>query len=252
LSLFLSVVIPCRNEAANLDDLLDEVDLALKGRNYEVIVVDDASTDHTQEVLRRRFEGGRLRHLRHGQSAGQSCAVRSGVFAARGDLILTLDGDGQNDPAYLPKLADLLIHSGPHVGMAAGQRLKRTDTRMKQCASKAANRLRQLILHDKCRDSGCGLKAVYTDLFRTLPFFDGWHRYLPALALREGYDTVYLDVVDRERRFGRSNYGIFDRAGRGLVDLAGVWWLRRRRKILPEISEMIPPLHTSQDRQDHD
>jgi len=176
--------------------------------------------------------------LRHNQAAGQSCAVRSGVFAAQGAVILTIDGDGQNDPAYLPQLADALIKAGSNFGVAAGQRLKRTDTKSKQYASKAANRLRQFILKDHTRDSGCGLKAVYADLFRILPFFDGWHRYLPALALREGYETVHLDVMDRERRFGKSNYGILDRAGRGIVDLIGVWWLRRRRKIIPHSREI--------------
>jgi len=253
LSFLLSVVIPCRNEAENLELLLDEVEKTLAGRNYEVIVVDDASTDNTQNLLRRlMIQKNKLRSLRHDQAAGQSCAVRSGVFAAQGDMILTIDGDGQNNPAYLPQLVDALVEAGPNFGIAAGQRLKRTDTKIKQCASRVANRLRQLILHDDTRDSGCGLKAVHADLFRTLPFFDGWHRYLPALALREGYQTVHLDVVDRQRRHGKSNYGIFDRAGRGIVDLAGVWWLGRRRKIIPHILEIEPQSQSDQAQLDQD
>ena len=183
---------------------------------------------------------GRVRHIRHDRSAGQSAAVRSGVFAARGAIIATMDGDGQNDPAFLPKLVEALEAAGPKVGIAAGQRLKRTDTQLKRLASRFANGLRESILHDGTRDSGCGLKAIRTDLFRTLPYFDGWHRYLPALVMREGFGVVHIDVVDRSRRHGKSNYGILDRGLRGALDLIGVWWLRRRRKIVPEITEIEP------------
>lgn len=235
----LSIVIPCRNEADNLAFLLDEVDTAMAGRDYETIVIDDGSTDRTGEVLAGRIRAGRpLRHVRHDHSAGQSAAVRSGVLAARGDIVVTMDGDGQNDPAYLPRLADALSSAGPSAGIAAGQRLKRTDTKLKQLSSRAANGLRGAILKDNTRDSGCGLKAVHTHIFRQLPYFDGWHRYLPALVLREGYGVVHLDVVDRERRHGKSNYGILDRGLRGILDLYGVWWLRRRRKVVPAIEEI--------------
>ena len=151
-----------------------------------------------------------------------------------------MDGDGQNDPAFLPKLVEALEAAGPKVGIAAGQRLKRTDTQLKRLASRFANGLRESILHDGTRDSGCGLKAIRTDLFRTLPYFDGWHRYLPALVMREGYGIIHIDVVDRSRRHGKSNYGILDRGLRGALDLIGVWWLRRRRKIVPEITEIEP------------
>lgn len=235
----LSVVIPCRNEAENLAFLLDEVDKAMEGREYEVLVVDDGSSDDTPKVLEKRMhEGKPLRHIRHDRSAGQSAAVRSGVFAASGDIVITIDGDGQNNPAYLPKLADALIAAGPEFGLAAGQRLKRTDTKLKQFSSKLANKLRQAILKDNTRDSGCGLKAIRTELFRQLPFFDGWHRYLPALVLREGYKTTHIDVVDRQRVHGHSNYGILDRGLRGILDLYGVWWLRRRRKVVPKVTEI--------------
>jgi Glycosyltransferases involved in cell wall biogenesis len=237
-----SVVIPCRNEADNLAFLLDEVDAAFAGRDYEVIVVDDGSTDATATLLAARMSvpGSRLRALRHDRSAGQSAAVRSGVFAATGDIICTMDGDGQNDPLYLPRLADALIAAGPAAGIAAGQRLKRTDTRLKQLSSKFANKLREAILKDGTRDSGCGLKAVHAPLFRAFPYFDGWHRYLPALACREGYTVVHLDVVDRQRRHGKSNYGILDRGLRGVLDLYGVWWLRKRRRVVPTITEIKP------------
>lgn len=237
----ISVVIPCRNEADNLAFLLDEVDVAMQGRDYEVLVVDDGSTDGTGAVLALRIQAGKpLRHIRHDRSAGQSAAVRSGVFAANGAIIVTMDGDGQNDPAYLPLLADALIAAGPAFGVAAGQRLKRTDTKIKQISSRLANNLRGAILKDNTRDSGCGLKAVPTSLFRTLPFFDGWHRYLPSLVLREGFDVIHVDVTDRERRHGKSNYGVLDRGMRGILDLYGVWWLRRRRKVVPGVTEIHP------------
>jgi hypothetical protein len=151
-----------------------------------------------------------------------------------------MDGDGQNDPAYLPLLADALLAGGEPVGIAAGRRLRRTDTRLKRLASRFANGIREAILRDGTRDSGCGLKALPTDLFRQLPFFDGWHRYLPALVLREGRNVVHVDVVDRSRRHGKSNYGILDRGLRGILDLFGVWWLRRRRKTLPSVTEHMP------------
>lgn len=234
----ITIVIPCKNEADNLPILIGEVHTAMNGRDYEVIVVDDGSTDRTPQVIAELARSaGRLRHVRHDRSAGQSAAVRSGVFAAKGGVVVTMDGDGQNDPAYLPKLADALVAAGPKVGIAAGQRLKRTDTKLKQFSSRFANGLRERILRDGTRDSGCGLKAVHTDLFRQLPYFDGWHRYLPALVIREGRAVVHVDVVDRSRRHGKSNYGILDRGLRGVLDLTGVWWLRRRRKVVPTVTE---------------
>jgi len=237
--LMLSVVIPCRNEADNLPILLAEIDQAMEGRNYETIVVDDGSSDRTPSVLNGlRKASTTLRHLRHEQSAGQSAAVRSGVLIARGQIILTIDGDGQNDPSYLPALADALVAGGPATGIAAGQRVRRKDTAAKQMASRFANGLRQSILKDHTTDTGCGLKAVHAELFRQLPFFDGWHRYLPALVMREGLSVVHLDVVDRPRRHGVSNYGIFDRGLRGVLDLFGVWWLIRRRKRVPKVTEL--------------
>lgn len=235
----ISIVIPCKNESANLAVLLDEIDAALADRDHEVLVVDDGSNDDTPATLAGRIDAGarHLRHIRHDRSAGQSAAVRSGVFAARGAVVVTIDGDGQNDPRYLPVLADRLLSADATVGIVAGQRLKRTDTLVKRWSSRFANALREAILRDGTRDSGCGLKALRTELFRQLPYFDGWHRYLPALVLREGFGVLHVDVVDRERRHGTSNYGILDRGLRGILDLFGVWWLRRRRKTVPRITE---------------
>ena len=238
----ISVVIPCKNEAENLAILLTEVDEALKGRAFEVIVVNDGSTDTTGDMLNARIKHGakHLRHIRHDRSSGQSAAVRSGVCAAMGLYVATMDGDGQNNPVYIPNLVDALKAAGGGTGIAAGQRLKRTDTKLKQYSSRFANWLRQKILADGTRDSGCGLKALPTDLFRALPYFDGWHRYLPALVIREGYSVIHVDVTDRQRRFGTSNYGILDRGLRGALDLFGVWWLRKRRKVVPIVTELHP------------
>jgi glycosyltransferase involved in cell wall biosynthesis len=236
----ISVVIPCRNEEANLAFLLDEAERALAGRSFEIVVVDDGSTDGTRGMVtdRMRTAGSPVRLVVHDRSAGQSAAVRSGVFAASGDVVATMDGDGQNDPVYIPKLVDVLLAAGPATGIVAGQRLKRTDTRLKRLSSRFANGLRESILHDGTRDSGCGLKALPTALFRQLPYFDGWHRYLPALVLREGFAVAHIDVIDRQRRHGKSNYGVLDRGLRGILDLTGVWWLRRRRKVVPKITEV--------------
>jgi glycosyltransferase involved in cell wall biosynthesis len=241
LAMKITIVIPCKNEAQNLASLLGEVTEAFAGRDHEIIVVDDGSTDETAQVLRQNIlkSGDTLRHIRHDKSAGQSAAVRSGVFAATGDIICTMDGDGQNNPAYLPKLVDALIAGGPACGLAAGQRLRRTDTKLKQFSSRFANNVRQAILQDNTRDSGCGLKASHAPLFRTLPYFDGWHRYLPALVNREGLGVVHVDVVDRPRGHGVSNYGIVDRGLRGALDLFGVWWLRKRRKTVPVVTEIV-------------
>lgn len=236
----ISIVIPCKNEADNIPPLLDEIAEHLAGRDIEVLVVNDGSTDNTADVLaaeaaRRSFP---VRHLRHQSSVGQSLSLRSGVLAAKGEVIATIDGDGQNNPEYIGKLVDKLIESGPAVGIACGQRVRRKDTKLKQLSSRFANWLRGSILNDKTRDSGCGLKALHADIFRRLPFFNGTHRFLPALVIQEGFDVVAIDVVDRPRRFGTSNYGILDRGLRGALDLFGVWWLKRRRKAMPVVEEI--------------
>ena len=224
-----SVVIPAKNEAKNLDFLIDEIAQALAGRSFEVIVVDDGSTDDTADVIRaKRAAGIPARHIRHARSLGQSAAVRSGVLAAKGAVIVTIDGDGQNDPVNIPKMLDTLAAAGPEMAMGTGQRRERTDGGSKKLASRFANGLRRRVLKDGTVDSGCGLRAVRREVFLILPFFDAWHRFLPALVIREGYTVAGIDIVDRPRRYGQSNYGILDRGLRGLPDLFGVWWLMRR------------------------
>jgi dolichol-phosphate mannosyltransferase len=229
-----TVVVPAKDEALNLPILLDEIEGALKGHSFEVIVVDDGSSDGTDKVLK-EYAGTHpwLRPFRHETSCGQSCAVRTGVLNARGDVIATIDGDGENNPAYIPELLKALEKAGPSVALAAGQRLGRKASLAKRYASKFANKLRGSILKDNTRDSGCGLKALRREVFLQLPYFDSWHRFFPALVIREGYGVVHVDVLDRHRRHGTSKYGIFDRALIGILDLFGVWWLRRRRKNIP-------------------
>jgi len=237
-----SIVVPVRNEAENIAPLIEEIVAALDGRwAYEIIYVDDGSTDATAEQLASAMRQHKnLRQLRHAVSSGQSAAVRSGVRAARGAIVATLDGDGQNNPAFLPELIFALKKGGERVGLVAGQRVGRKDTGFKKFQSRAANAIRSAVLHDGTRDTGCGLKAFRRDVFLTMPYFDGLHRFLPALMRREGFDIAYVDVIDRPRRSGVSNYGFFDRLWVGIMDLAGVWWLIRRKKPTPVVTEVFP------------
>ncbi len=241
-----SVVIPCKNERDNLSFLIDEVGNALEGRAFELIIVDDGSTDSTDQLLK-EFAQTRpwLRHLRHEQSCGQSNAVRTGLLFAKGEFVATLDGDGQNDPAFFPQMIDALKEAGTDHALAAGQRMKRTDGTIKMYSSRIANAIRQSMLKDDTRDSGCGLKVIRRQVFLNLPFFESWHRFLPALVVREGLKVVHIDVVDRGRSHGTSKYGIFDRLWVGIPDLFGVLWLRKRRKKIPMITEI--PLTGSKD-----
>jgi dolichol-phosphate mannosyltransferase len=234
-----SVVVPVRNEAGNIALLVGEIAKALEGQwSFEVVYVDDGSTDGTGSELKRLMtQHAWLRCVRHRQSCGQSAAVRTGVAATRGPIVVTLDGDGQNDPAFIPALVRALEGGGPRVGLVAGQRVGRKASGFKKLQSRIANAVRGSILRDGTRDSGCGLKAFRRAVFLSLPYFDGLHRFLPALIRREGFDIGYVDVVDRPRAHGISNYGMWDRLWIGILDLAGVWWLIRRKKRIPEISE---------------
>lgn len=235
----LSVIVPARNEAENLRSLIREIADALEGFEREILIVDDGSDDHTETVLNELAQSiASLRHIRHDRAAGQSAAVRSGLLHASGSLVLTIDGDGENNPIYFRDLIAKIEEAGPDTALVAGQRLGRKASLAKRLASRAANRLRSSLLEDGVRDSGCGLKCIRRSVFLTLPYFDGWHRYLPALVLREGYNIAVVDVVDRQRRHGVSKYGIFDRALVGILDLYGVWWLRRRRRSLPGVREI--------------
>ena len=218
-----SVVVPVRNEAPNVAPLVAEIRAALAGVAHEIIYVDDGSTDETPAALR----AAGVRSLRHRESCGQSAAVITGVKAARGRWIATLDGDGQNDPADIPRL---LARAQAHGGdlLVAGHRVNRRDTATKRFTSRIANRIRARLLRDATPDTGCGLKVFPRALFLELPHFDHMHRYLPALALRQGAAVVSEPVNHRPRIRGVSNYGTLDRLMVAFLDLVGVAWLQRR------------------------
>lgn len=227
--LLASIVIPAKNEAQNLDPLIDEIAAVLAGEAYEIVVVNDGSTDDTASVLAaKRAKGLPVRHIRHPRSLGKSAGLRTGMLAAKGRFVVTVDGDGQNDPRYIPEMLARLSAPGSAIALVVGQRENRTDGGRKKYASRFANKLRARVLKDGTRDSGCGLRALRRDVFALLPYFDGLHRFLPALVLREGYAIDWIDIVDRPRQFGQSHYGIVDRGVRGVLDLFGVWWLKRR------------------------
>jgi dolichol-phosphate mannosyltransferase len=227
----LSIVIPVRNEAENIGPLVAEITTALDGLTpYEIVYVDDGSSDGTAaEIMRLAVDRPQLRLLRHARSCGQSAAVLTGVKAARGAWIATLDGDGQNDPADIPRLWRLAraAPADPPL-LVAGHREKRHDVWSKRMASRIANGLRSRLLGDATPDTGCGLKLFPRALFLDLPAFDHMHRFLPALVLRAGGTVRSVAVNHRPRQGGVSNYGVFDRLGVGIVDLFGVWWLQRR------------------------
>ena len=235
----ISVVVPVRNETGNIAPLVAEIAAALRGRAFEIVYVNDGSSDATEQELRGLMaERPWLRQIRHEKSCGQSAAVRTGVAMAHAPVVVTLDGDGQNDPAFIPALIATLEAGAPRLGLVAGQRTGRKATGFKKLQSRIANNVRSTVLKDGTRDTGCGLKAFRRDLFLALPYFDGLHRFLPALVRREGFEIGYVDVVDRPRRHGASNYGFFDRLWVGILDLAGVWWLIRRKRRVPLSKEV--------------
>jgi len=228
----LSIVIPARNEAPNVAPLVAEIRAALDGNaDYEIVYVDDGSSDGTAAAVRAAMAGGRVRLLRHARSCGQSAAVRSGVVAARAPWIATLDADGQNDPADIKKLWEM-ARSAPSAEklLLAGYRQKRRDTTIKRVSSRIANAVRGAMLKDRTPDTGCGLKLLRRDLYLALPFFDHNHRFLPALVLRDGGSVQSVPVNHRLRQRGKSNYGTLDRLFVGIVDLFGVMWLQHRAK----------------------
>ena len=231
---WLSVVVPLKNEAENVAFVTEGIAAACADlAPYEIVYVDDGSTDDTAaRILALREAHPAVRLIRHPASAGQSAAIHTGVTFARGRVICTLDGDGQNPPAEIVKLVARLDGAGfpPGVGLVAGQRVGRQDTASKRWASRLANGIRRKVLKDDTRDTGCGLKLVPRDVFLALPYFDHMHRYLPALVARDGWRTLHVDVAHAPRHAGRSNYANLGRALVGIYDLVGVAWLIKRRK----------------------
>ncbi len=227
----ISVVVPVFDEEGAAPALAREIAAAFAGRSFEMVFVDDASGDGTKAALKALSAAlPQLRVLGHRNNAGQSRAIRSGVLAARGPVIVTLDGDGQNDPAFAPGLADALLGGPPELAMVAGERVKRQDSRAKRWASRLGNGARKRLLKDTANDTGCGLKAFRREAFLALPYFDHIHRYLPALMLREGYQVEYRPVGHRHRQTGRSKYTNLGRLWASVSDLLGVMWLQSRSR----------------------
>jgi len=235
----LTVVIPVYNEVESIALLLDEICGQLDGKlDYAIIVVDDGSTDSTPGVLQTsRQAHSRLRILRHRSCYGQSAAIATGVQAASSPWIATLDGDGQNDPADIPRLYRAMDKS-PGAGMlVTGYRKQRRDDWLKRSSSRIANAVRAAVLRDATPDSACGLKVFARATFLALPQFDHMHRFLPALVQRQGGKVLSIEVQHRPRRRGVSKYGVHDRLWAGIVDMLGVRWLQRRTR-RPVVSEI--------------
>lgn len=233
--MFISVVVPVHNEAENIKPLLDEIAAALtKFTDYEIIYVDDGSTDNTLEILKNAQQTiSKLRIFKHAQSCGQSAAIFTGIKAAKFPVIATLDGDGQNNPADIYHLyANLQTQReyNSKLAMIAGWRNQRHDTQWRLISSKIANSIRAALLGDSTPDTGCGLKVFLRDAALELPFFDHYHRFLPALMLRAGYQVISLSVSHRPRERGISKYGTLDRLWVGISDILGVMWLKTRMK----------------------
>lgn len=228
-----SVVIPACNEEENVGPLAREIAQALAGRSFEILFVDDGSTDNTAEAVRAARDAGipQIRLLRHSFRSGQSAAISTGVRHAHAEWVGTLDGDGQNDPADLPKLlVARLEEANADVRLFAGLRAKRKDTGFRRLQSRIANGVRSSLLGDGTPDTGCGIKLMHRETYLSLPYFDHMHRFLPALYQRAGARVVSVPVSHRPRARGLSKYGMLDRLWVGIVDLLGVMWLKRRYK----------------------
>lgn len=237
-----SIVIPVHNEVDNIVPLIEEIVDAMKGaKAYEIIVVDDGSYDQTGLILNQTLQRiNTLRVIQHEKSCGQSTAIHTGVKAASYPCIVTLDGDGQNDPADIPRLHDTFTQqrkTNGNLWMVAGWRKKRHDSAWKLFSSKFANTVRARLLGDNTPDTGCGLKVFLREKFLELPYFDHMHRFLPALIIRAGGQVISESVNHRVRSTGYSKYGTLDRLWAGIIDLLGVIWLQKRAK-LPAAKEI--------------
>ena len=241
MTLKLSVVVPVHNENENLRPLIEEIEAAVaKLADHEIIYVDDGSTDDTLarlQALKREFP--RLRVLRHLTCCGQSTALRTGIQSAKGSVIATLDGDGQNDPANIPAMLTAWqeLKQQSATALVAGYRRNRKDTGWRKFSSRFANRIRAGLLRDETPDTGCGLKLFDRDLFLAMPYFDHMHRFLPALAQRAGSRVISVEVNHRPRTRGQSKYGTWHRLWVGIWDLLGVMWLQRRAHV-PVVEEL--------------
>jgi dolichol-phosphate mannosyltransferase len=232
------------NEAGNIRPLIDEIAAIFAGRHFEIIYIDDASTDSTaDELAAAQSAVPQLRVLRHAKRAGQSAAIRSGLLRARGTLIGVLDGDGQNVPADFPALEAAVIDAGKQgrLAMAAGIRQRRNDSALRLLASRGAKWVRAALLADTHPDSGCGIKILPRSLFLELPFFNHMHRFMPSLVRRHGGVVLGVPVAHRPRVAGTSKYRILDRLLVGISDVLGVIWLLRRAPAQGDVSESARP-----------
>lgn len=236
-----SIVIPAKNEEDNVEPLISEIMTALDGvAEFEIVYVDDGSTDKTHAELLRLMAAGNthIKPVRHRYSVGQSTAIMTGIQAARGELIVTMDADGQNDPADIPELLAAARRFPAATDFCiAGYRKNRKDTAWKRFQSKVANNIRRRILNDGTPDTGCGLKVVPKTTFLKLPYFDHIHRFIPALVRRINGEIVVVEVNHRDRQAGESKYNMLGRLGVGIVDMFGVMWLQRRVKIAERIDD---------------
>jgi dolichol-phosphate mannosyltransferase len=238
----LSIVIPFHNEQENIRPLIEEIISSMEGIDYEIICIDDGSSDGTLDQLRRVAKGApQVRIIRHSKQSGQSTAIWNGVRYAVSPWIATLDGDGQNDPADIPRLFGRVRGGSPGGSpVICGWRRNRKDSLVKRASSWVANRVRGSMLKDKTPDTGCGLKLFSREAFLLLPYFDHMHRFLPALFIRGGFAIESVEVNHRPRNRGTSKYGIHNRLWSGIIDLLGVCWLMRRSR-LPEVLEDKSP-----------
>ena len=237
-----SLIVAVKDERENMAPLIAEIAAAMQSRDpstYEAIFIDDGSSDGTaEELVRLKSLLPSLRVLVHGRNLGKSMALRTGIRAAKHAVVVTMDGDGQNDPADIHIMIAPFAEGNPRLGIVAGQRIKRQDTFSKRWASKIANPIRRWLLNDGTRDSVCGWKAMPRDVFLALPYFDNVHRFLIALTMREGYEVRLIDVKDRLRAHGQSKYTNWGRLTVGIPDLFGVAWLMRRFRGTAQTKEL--------------
>ena len=220
-----SIIIPVYNEAENIENLINEINFHIKEKKYifEIIIIDDNSNDNTSNILDiiKKNNNNKVSILKNKKNMGQSYSIRKGIENSTNNTVVTIDGDGQNNPKDITKLIEIYF-SNKEIKLLGGIRKKRKDTIIKIIASKIANYIRNVILKDDCPDTGCSLKVFNKEIFLSFPFFTGLHRFLPALFKSYGYKTYFIPVDHRKRTGGISSYGIFDRLIRGIIDIIKV------------------------------
>jgi len=216
-----SIVVPLFNESKNIIPLLKEIESSLKDYdNYEIVLINDCSTDNTANVIE-NIKNENIKIINNIDNKGQSYSIHKGIGLSLNEIIITLDGDGQNDPRDIPKLLDLYFRNDK-IKLVGGIRKKRQDSFIKIFSSKIANYIRSKILNDNCKDTGCSLKVFSKNIFLEFPYFDGMHRFLPALFKGYSYQTTFIEVNHRKRKFGVSKYGTFNRLFKGIKDIIRV------------------------------